>query len=321
VTTAQGSSTCGGTAFSPPATPPYVGALYDATTGGTKLHDLGSGCVYFGGGDSEYYPALQSGIGATSILEAASCAGPELALTASADGSSYCSQGPPDRTICLNDTLAACTTDADCPGARVGSCARAPRCFAAPPAPFVAGIFGACIMTPLAGDATGTVNLDTGEMSLGTPVRTDVYLTFDSTAPCPRCVNGTCVGGDRNGYACTPSASPAQTSFDCPPSMVTYYLSFPASAVEMSSAPVSMSAADGLFCPNQVHPGAFGDEDARRIEVTGIAAGNLRDGLPHPQTLQTLQCVQSSGNTLADELADFPGPDLQSAVGTVQLLQ
>jgi hypothetical protein len=322
VTTAQGSSTCGGIAFSPPATPPYVGALYDAATGGTKLQDLGSGCVYYGGGDSEYYPALQEGIGATSTLEASSCTGPELALTASVDGSSYCSQGPPDRQICLDDPGRTCATDADCPGGRAGSCLPAPRCFAAPPAPFVAGIFGACIMTPLAGNATGTVNLDTGEMTLSTPVRTLVYLTFDPVSPCPRCVNGTCIGGDRNGYACAPSAaSPTQTSLDCPPHPSTYYLSFPASAVAMSSAPVSISAADGLFCPGQVHPGAFGDEDVRRIEVAGIAAGSLRDGLPHAQTLQTLQCAQSTGNTLADELADFPGPQVQSTVGMVQLLQ
>jgi hypothetical protein len=129
------------------------------------------------------------------------------------------------------------------------------------------------------------------------------------------------VGGARDGLACTPSASLAQTSLDCPPYDYQFYLALGTTAAGMSSAPVSTNAADGLFCPGQVHPGAFGEEDARRIEVTGIAAGSLRDHLPHPQTLQTLQCVASTGNALADELADFPGPQAQSTVGLVQLTE
>lgn len=59
-TTTAGAASCGGPALSPLPTPPFAGAVYDAATGGSTIADLGAGCIYFGGGDSECYPAAQS---------------------------------------------------------------------------------------------------------------------------------------------------------------------------------------------------------------------------------------------------------------------
>jgi hypothetical protein len=88
-----------------------------------------------------------------------------------------------------------------------------------------------------------------------------------------------------------------------------------------STTPRSMGAnASGLFCPNQVHTGAFGVPAARRIELGGIPAGDLTDGAPHPVTLLDLVCIGATG-TPADQLADFPGPQAMSIAGEVRLTE
>src|SRR5262249_5722146 len=146
----------------------------------------------FGGGDSEYYPASQNPGGSSFTLEATSCEGSELALTASASSSvADCALGPADFKICLNRTTQHCATDADCAGP-AGSCAPAPRCFAAPPQPFRSSIASVCLMTPLDAARTATLDPTTGDLALTTTSRTLVYLTgFGFQAyPCPRCVSG-----------------------------------------------------------------------------------------------------------------------------------
>ena len=75
------------------------------------------------------------------------------------------------------------------------------------------------------------------------------------------------------------------------------------------------SNAGGLFCPDQLHPGAFGIPAVRRIEMSGTPAGDLRDGQPHPMTLLDLTCVGSTGTPAADQVADFPGPQAMSQRG------
>src|SRR5207253_486251 len=74
-TSTAGSPNCGGPGLEPAPAPPFSGAVYDAATGGAKIADLGSGCIYFGGGDSEYYPAAQNVAGGSVTLEAQSCTG------------------------------------------------------------------------------------------------------------------------------------------------------------------------------------------------------------------------------------------------------
>ena len=82
-----------------------------------------------------------------------------------------------------------------------------------------------------------------------------------------------------------------------------------------------MAAADGLFCPGQRNPGAFGDDAVRRLEENGVPAGSLLDGNPHPASLLDLRCNGSTGNALVDDVADFPGPIASSIAGTLQLVQ
>jgi hypothetical protein len=179
-------------------------------------------------------------------------------------------------------------------------------------------------MSPLEADTTGTVDPTTGALTLTTTTRTLVYLTYFGNYPnaCPRCLSGVCDSGQRSGLPCTVSASPDQTSLDCPPSDYTFFLSLGPGASVSSTAPRSLAAdASGFFCPNQLHAGAFGVPAVRRIALDGIAAGDLRDGLPHPVTLLDLVCVGSTGNPTADQLADFPGPQATSIAGEVQLTE
>jgi len=316
--TAPGSPFCGGPELEPEAEPPFSGALYDAPSGGTTLDDLGAGCTYFGGGDSEYYPAAQTLGGGSFSLDADSCDAGVFPLTASAGtGPVDCTLGPSsDQKVCLSDVTQTCTADADCPGGRFGVCQLPPRCFAAPPTPFRSQ-FNVCLLSPVTGDATGTVNPSTGELTVTTPSATVVYLTFDDP-PCPICVNNICHGGAREGLACMPSASTANTSFDCPPFDYQFFVTLSGQST-ISTRPVTMSSPDGLFCPGQINPGAFGVPEARRIEETGIAAGSLLDLQPHPATLLNVTCVGSTGDPVVDAAADFPGPQANSIAGTLQM--
>jgi hypothetical protein len=59
----------------------------------------------------------------------------------------------------------------------------------------------------------------------------------------------------------------------------------------------------------------------RRIEETGIATGSLLDLQPHPATLLDMACVESTGNPLVDQVADFPGPRATSTAGILQMTQ
>jgi hypothetical protein len=323
-TSVEGAPQCGGPEFNPPSSPPFVGAIYDAAAGGNLIWSLGSGCTYYGGGESQYYPARQQVTGATLTLGADSCTGPEFDLRAIAGaGGGECAFGPVEQRVCLSNPLRSCTVDADC-GGPAGNCAPVPRCYAAPPQPFRTSIASVCLMSPLDADTTGTVDPATGAVTLTTTTRTLVYLTGIGSVPypCPRCINAQCDAGGRAGLPCTVSASPDLTSLDCPPADASFFLSLGPGTQVNSTAPRSLAAnASGLFCPNQLHAGAFGVPAARRIELAGLAAGDLRDGLPHPLSLLDLVCIGTTGNAAADQLADFPGPQATSTVWEVQLTQ
>jgi hypothetical protein len=323
LTTTNGTSQCGGPEFEPDPEAPFVGAVYDAPSGGNKLHDLGSGCIYYGGGESEYYPSAQTSTGAATAFDADTCGGTTLALHAAASSTfATCGFGPAARKICINNSLYSCTSDADCFG-QAGSCIGAPRCYAGPPTPFVNNVASVCLMTPLNADTTATVDVTTGAIDLAATTRTHVYLTaFGSVPnPCPQCVSGHCTGGDRYGRPCTPGDPITLTSLDCPPPESSFFLALGPGSSAQSTVPRSLASATGLFCAGQVHPGAFGEHDARRIELTGTPAGDLRDHQSHVGTLLTLGCISTTGSAAADTLADFPGPQAQSIPTQVQLTE
>lgn len=316
-----GSPACGGTSLTPPPAPPYAGRVYDAPSGGSLIAPLGAGCLTFGGGDGDYYASLPTLSAPAFSFETTSCPGDTLLMQAAADAPGSCLIGPSDRRLCLNDTTRACTGDADC--ARPGACQRAPRCFAGPPTPFRSYLgsnpIGTCLVRPVTGDATASVTSSTGQFTVTTPSRTLVYLTFDYTRPCPVCLGGTCEGGQRDGKPCVSSGNLENTSLDCPPAEGTFFQAIDSGPFTASTTARSMAAADGLFCPDQENPGAFGVPAVRRIELTGIPAGDLSDGAAHPATLLDLVCVAATGNSAVDNLADFPGPQAQSIAGTVRL--
>jgi hypothetical protein len=179
-------------------------------------------------------------------------------------------------------------------------------------------------MTPLAADTTASVTPASGAFSLTTSVRTLVYLTSFGVNPhpCPRCLSGVCNGGQRAGLPCMAGATGEQTSLDCPPTDSTFFLVLgPASATSSTAARTLVGTAGGMFCPGQIHPGAFGIPGARRIQLGGMPAGDIRDGAPHGVTLLDLSCIQSTGNPAADSVADFPGPQATSTAGQIRLVQ
>jgi hypothetical protein len=331
-TTVPGSASCGGQSFDPPPSPPFAGALFDAATGGVKIADLGGACSYFGGGDSEYFPAAQPSTGNTLSFDATSCSGDVFALVAKSGGdAASCIGGPStDVKICLNDTTRTCSVDADCPlvgpyassYAFSGRCAQAPRCFSGTPYPFYSSLANACVVPISSASATGSVRPAAGEVAYSLGTNNAVYIDlndFFAANPCPRCLNGTCVGGARDGRSCTPTASPNQTSTDCLPRDQDFFTFVPGGILSFSTTPHTMSASNGLFCPSQANPGAFGEEDVRRIELDGTPAGSLLDFAAHAATFLSLGCAPASGDPLVDSLADLPGPAAASVTGLLQM--
>src|SRR5690606_37762155 len=132
-----------------------------------------------------------------------------------------CTRGAgPDRH-CVNgaagtDGDGACASDADC-GGGAGTCPPDANCFFGPPIPGLgAGAIGACVRNAFETDLCGRVSLLPLGATLTSTLSARVYLTGDTVAPCPLCVDGTCTGGKNAGESCTPLGSES-TSIDCPP--------------------------------------------------------------------------------------------------------
>ncbi|RMD82339.1 MAG: hypothetical protein D6815_09450 [Candidatus Dadabacteria bacterium] len=132
--------------------------------------------------------------------------------------------GPSGSGRCLL-SMDPCDTNADC-GQAGGVCTQ----FMGPPMPLSAGSTAACIVPMVAGSATGTLDPDSGQMSLDTVVRWRVHMGVDAAMPCPRCGSPVnvpklgdtfvCEGGPRDGSACVvQGVDPAfgGVSADCPP--------------------------------------------------------------------------------------------------------
>lgn len=323
-TATAGTMSCGGPALEPPPVAPFSGTLFDG--GGAQLAGLGLGCLHYGGGDSEYYPSPAAPPGATAVYELGSCEGDRRQLLGSVglgpvSGRADCTLGPGPRKVCTA-TATSCAHDADC-GGGAGSCNPVPRCFAGLPLP-VYGAVPSCVLNVVAEDGGGWVNVATGDASFGTPALIYVYLTFDGGSPCPRCLSGTCRGGQRNGLTCLPG-NPEGLTHDCPPHDSQFFgaLDFRTDVTAGGGSATGRSefaASDGFFCAGQDDAGAFGRPDARRIVQMGFPGGDLRDRLPHPYVMVSTGCIPSSGNPVVDDFADLPGPIGMSLPGTLQLV-
>lgn len=320
-TSAAGTSSCGGPELEPGPTPPFSGALYDDPVAGNKLADLGLGCLHEGGGDSEYYPAPALTSGSQARYDAASCSSSLLTLVGSpGTGSRDCTLGPAPVKTCTAHPGGTCTSNAQCGGS---PCNPVPRCFGGLPLS-VTGIAPACVLNVVAGEGRGALDPATGEGTFGSGTINYVYLTNNSTSPCPRCIAGVCAGGERNGRACT-AANAEGATHDCPPSNSQFFQVLnlaapPDEGIQISTGTATAVAADGVFCAGQRTPGAFGETETKRIVEIGSPAGDLRDHQPHPITLAGVPCIASGGSPLVDDFADLPGPNGASFPGTVQLL-
>ena len=114
------------------------------------------------------------------------------------------------------------------------------------------------------------------------------------------------------------TSNAALTSLDCQPGPGIFLATLPVDLTPLTTGPTIKSAADGLFCSGQFHPGAFGQAATQAIQQTGAPSGDLTDGLPHPSTLVSSFCIPETGNPAVDATADLPGPGSLSLPGNAQ---
>jgi hypothetical protein len=181
-----------------------------------------------------------------------------------------------------------------------------------------------CVVNKWASPATGTLNLTTGAASLGIPLASDVYLT--GLALCPKCSAtgspgtpgvGTCMGGARNGLACT-STNPTGLTRDCIPTNATKIGTISVNLSPAETNTRTSTNATGQFCPGQTvtAAGCFGSTACRTINENGVAAGALAIGTPKTATLASTFCIPGTGNGAVDGSANLPGPGAVSLPGT-----
>src|SRR5262249_42429081 len=153
-TTAVGTTNCGANQFSTPADPPFSGEL-DSDLVGTKLVDLGLGCLYIGGGNATVNPSVIPE-NATTILDS-----PDGTTLTGGFGPSGadCSGGPQgSANHCVTTPGAECTSAGDC--FAPGGCQTDAPCFSGPPV-LVNGFPSSCVVNAFAQNASGTLNLAT----------------------------------------------------------------------------------------------------------------------------------------------------------------
>ncbi len=245
--------------------------------------------------------------------------------------SDNCTVGAGPATHCVNNnTLPACTTDANCGGAN-GACALDANCFFGPPlpipspAPFTA--LTTCVLNVVQTSATGTGNSATGSSTISLPLSSRVYITGNNASPCPKCLTGHCdptwktntstTSPDTNAV-CTAVGSKMTTN-QCRPSLPGFQAPLPVSLNPLTTGTTSETAASGLFCPNQNNAGAFGQASAQCVTETGAPAGSLLDNAPHNAHLVSVFCIPSTGAAAVDGVADLPGPGAFSLNGNAQL--
>ena len=185
----------------------------------------------------------------------------------------------------------------------------------------VGGFPTSCVVNSFATDASGTIDVTTGESSVNIQLASRVFITLGQPTPCPTCVSGACSYGDNTGGACTSDNSQG-TTLDCPPNAGTFVATLGVDLSPLTTGPNTVTAADGIFCPGigQSSPGAFGHADAQSITQTGVPAGDGSDGLAHPATLVSNFCIPVTGSQALDSLADLPGPGSLSLPGEAQFV-
>jgi hypothetical protein len=230
-------------------------------------------------------------------------------------GPADCTRGAGPGRHCVNGAAGtgggACTSDADCGGP--GSCALDANCFFGPPLP-LGGPIPTCVQNVVLADMCGDLDLLGFAASVESALSARVFLTSDPASPCPRCVAGQCTAGPNAGGACTPVGT-LGTSLDCPPSPAGFQGAITVVIAPLSTEPQATAAADGLFCPGQVHAGAFGVPAVRRIATTGKRLSLLDPS----QTLAAPFCIPRTGSVALDTISDVAGPGAVSISGSLDV--
>src|SRR5207247_238754 len=126
-TTAAGTTACGGAGFSSPAGAPFSGEIDSDAACTTKTFDLGSSCLYIGGGSASTVPPGATPAGASSYLDVGAgnalvsrvyLTGNEAAPCPQCSGGT-CSAGPNSGMGCTTNATtgnpATSNTTHDCP--------------------------------------------------------------------------------------------------------------------------------------------------------------------------------------------------------------
>jgi len=318
-------------------------------TDAQEMLNLGAGCLYIGGGGGGVPGGLIPDGSQSNFDLTQACTGGETIIAGQAGDSKTCSKGSGPGKACINKldtwpTLQACTTDADCPmtGANGsvadGSCVDKPNCLFGPPLPIENGGLSTCVVNTIGEDASGSIMPATGDAQVTLPLRSHTFIRpINDTTPCPTCVNNLCVGGQRDGQACTTTSPGALTTIDCPPLATggAYLPEFRVKLDKLTTGTSTKTNPDGLFCPAQRTFSAFGGQNQTfrpvgdptnppikivTITETGSPAGDLTDNQPHAARLGAVFCIPETGNGLIDGAADLAGPGAVSLPGTVQIL-
>ena len=321
-TTTAGTTDCGPAGLTTAPATPVSGELDSDTGGTTKIVDLGLGCLYVGGGGATIIPPGPIPAGAASYFD---IQGSNL-VASNGTGTLDCTKGAGPGTHCINGNAGtgggACSSDLNC-GGSAGSCGLDPNCFFGPPLEFLSpapfGALTTCAVNVVQTDASGTGDPTLGTSTVTLPISSRVYITGNTSSPCPRCVSGLCTYGQRQGLACTTTSS-SLTSQDCPPTLSGFQAPLPVALNPLTTGSASLTDSAGNFCPSQRTAGAFGQTTARRIFEQGIPGGDLTDGLPHAASLGSAFCIPPTNNVAVDGVADLPGPGGTSLNGNAQIV-
>ncbi|HLY36614.1 MAG TPA: hypothetical protein VKU61_01170, partial [Candidatus Binatia bacterium] len=353
-TTAPGTASCGSGGLVSPPSAPLSGQIDSDTGCATKIDNLGLGCLYFGGGKATIVPPglIPDGAASTFSITGATTLGGNAGT-----GPKDCTNGSGPGKHCVNGhcnsdadcggvagacqgscaagtqtSPLSCSTDADCGGSAT-SCRPDANCFFGPPLPITSpppnDALTTCVQNVVDTTASGTFNAATGDSNVSLPLGSRVYITGNSTDPCPRCIAGTCDAswmdvngspGEDNGKACTTAGTVVTTSLDCRPPLAGYQANLPVNLTPLTTGTASMTNATGQFCPSQTtaNAGAFGQPATRCIKETGTSAGDISDGQPHTSAIAAVFCIPKTGNVAVDGVAALPGPGAIGINGTVQ---
>jgi hypothetical protein len=205
----------------PPDLVGYVsGHSFDSVVGGSVLKNLHCG-------------GLNIGAGASTVAEGATPENATSRFAITGCTGSVCNLGP---------TFAA----------GVGFDCTNTGCNFGPPLPIANAGTSTCVLNTFASPGGGTIDVATGDGATAVPLSSNTFLTGNATAPCPRCVAGSCERGPNAGNSRT-TTDAAGTTQDCQPDG-TNLGSLAVDLTPLTGGLTSLADAGRLFCPGQGAP-------------------------------------------------------------------